>query len=72
MTGHEAIRMHLKAFVFLTIFNAINQDSAILIANKNINPINDCKRDKIDAGLISDFILSAHNHDDNEIHKHMG
>ncbi|HET6539438.1 MAG TPA: hypothetical protein VFG46_03085 [Chryseolinea sp.] len=43
------------------IFDAVNNHSSILITNEDINPVNDGEGDKIDAGLIVDFILATHN-----------
>ena len=61
MASHETICVNFKAFVFLTVPDAVNNDIAILITNKNVNPVNDGEGHKIDAGLIVDFILSTHN-----------
>ena len=60
MTSHETICVDFKAFVFLAIPDAVDNDSAILVTNKNVNPVNDCKGHKIDAGLAVNFILSTH------------
>ena len=60
MARHKTVCVDFKAFVFLTIPDAVNNDSAILITNKNVNPVNDGEGHKIEAGLIVDFILSTH------------
>ena len=60
MRGHDAIGIELQAFVMDTMLKTFEQDVLVFLSDKQVNPANDGKGDKVQLVLISEFVFAAH------------
>jgi len=60
MTWHNTVTIDLHPLIFTTIIQCTYHRFKVTITNKDINPIYCCKANKINAILITKFILSTH------------
>ncbi|MDQ3842594.1 MAG: hypothetical protein M3342_01060, partial [Bacteroidota bacterium] len=55
------IDIELQAFVTDAMLKAFEQDVLVFISDKQVNPVNEGKGDKVQFVLISEFVFAAHN-----------
>jgi len=60
MATHYAIGINFQPLVFLAMPNTVQKKIAIFSSDKDIQPFNDGKCDKIQFLLIPDFVFATH------------
>lgn len=60
MTTHHTVGTNFKSLVPLTVSYAIQKNIAVLLPDKNIQPIDNCKCYEIELALIEDLVLATH------------
>jgi len=61
MIRHDAPGIYFQLFFPLAILQACYYYIFVLAPGKNINPMNNGKRNKVNSLLIPDFVFLAHN-----------
>jgi hypothetical protein len=60
MTAHNAICTYFKAFMLLTIPDAIQEYVTVVLAGEDVQPMDDGEGHKVKLILIPDLVLTAH------------
>ena len=60
VTGHDAVSVQVKPFVLGAVDKAISDDLPVLIADKDVHPVDDGKGDEVDGLLVVDSVFSGH------------
>lgn len=59
MTWHDAIGINFQAFMLLAIFQAVHKNDPMTIFYKQIYPIDNCKRDKVNFTILPYLVIAA-------------